>query len=116
MPYYALKILLSATVLVAISEIAKRSSALAALLASLPLTSLLAFVWMQAEGASPGAIAELSGQIFWLVLPSLVLFLLLPWLLRQGFGFWPALGLASAATVLAYGLMLLVLRRFGVAL
>lgn len=114
MLYYIVKILLSATVLVAISEIAKRSSALAALLASLPLTSLLAFVWMHAEGASPGAIAELSGQIFWLVLPSLLLFLLLPWLLRHGFGFWPALGLASAATVLAYGLMLLVLRRVGV--
>ena len=116
MPYYALKILLSATVLVAISEIARRSSALAALLASLPLTSLLAFMWMHAEGASPGAIAELSGQIFWLVLPSLLLFLLLPWLLRQGFGFWLALSLASAATVLAYGLMWLVLRRCGVAL
>ena len=116
MPYYALKILLSATVLVAISEIARRSSALAALLASLPLTSLLALVWMHAEGASPGAIAALSGQIFWLVLPSLALFLLLPWLLHQGFGFWLALSLASAATVLAYGLMWLVLRRCGVAL
>jgi hypothetical protein len=114
MPYYALKILLSATVLVAISEIAKRSSALAALLASLPLTSLLAFVWMQLEVSPPASIAELSGQIFWLVLPSLLLFVLLPWLLRHGFGFWAALGLASAATVLAYGLMLLVLRRFGV--
>lgn len=114
MPYYALKILLSATVLVAISEIAKRSSVLAALLASLPLTSLLAFVWMQLEGSPPAAIGELSGQIFWLVLPSLLLFVLLPWLLRHGFGFWPALGLASVATVLAYGLMLLVLRRVGV--
>ncbi|MEN9457016.1 MAG: hypothetical protein RL210_2535, partial [Pseudomonadota bacterium] len=51
-----------------------------------------------------------------LVLPSLLLFLLLPWLLRQGFGFWLALSLASAATVLAYGLMWLVLRRCGVAL
>ena len=58
----------------------------------------------------------MSGQIFWLVLPSLLLFLLLPWLLRQGFGFWLALSLASAATVLAYGLMWLVLRRCGVAL
>ena len=116
MLYYIVKILLSATVLVAISEIAKRSSALAALLASLPLMSLLAFMWMHAEGASPGTIAALSGQIFWLVLPSLLLFLLLPWLLRHGLGFWPALGLASVATVLAYGLMLLVLRRLGIAI
>ena len=47
---------------------------------------------------------------------GVLLFVLLPWLLRHGFGFWPALGLASVATVLAYGLMLLVLRRFPVAL
>ena len=85
--YYALKIGISALVIVAITEISKRSSGFAALLAALPLISLLAFVWLHIEGAEPLRIAELSSQIFWLVLPSLVLFLLLPLLLRQGFGF-----------------------------
>lgn len=88
MLYYALKIGISALVIVAIAEIAKRSSGFAALLASLPLTSLLAFVWLHIEGTESARIADLSGQIFWLVLPSLVLFLLLPLLLRQGLGFW----------------------------
>lgn len=115
MLYYAVKILLSATILVAISELAKRHSGLAALLASLPLTSLLAFVWLHVEGSQPAALAELSLQIFWLVLPSLALFVALAWLLRNGLGFWPALGLAALVTVGAYQLMLLALRRFGVA-
>ena len=118
MLYYAVKIALSALILVAVSEIAKRSSGAAALLASLPLTSLLAFVWLHAEGASNAAIGELSGQIFWLVLPSLVLFLVLPALLRQGLGFWPSLTLAALATVAtyfaAYFVLLPALRRIGV--
>jgi hypothetical protein len=116
MLYYALKVLLSAVLIVVISEIAKRSSGFAALVASLPLTSLLAFVWLHVEGAPASEIAGLSGQIFWLVLPSLVLFVLLPLLLRQGLGFWLSLGLASAATVVCYLAALPVLRKFGVQL
>jgi hypothetical protein len=81
--YYVMKLMISAG---AVSEIAKRHSGFAALVEALPLTSLLAFVWMQVEGASSQAVAELSTQIFWLVLPSLVLFLVLPPLLKQGFG------------------------------
>lgn len=116
MPYYVIKIAVSAVVIVAITEIAKRSSGFAALLAALPLISLLAFVWLHIEGAKPEFIAEHSGQIFWLVLPSLVLFLVLPLLLRQGLGFWLSLGLSVSATVACYFAMLPLLRRFGVQL
>ncbi|MDO8812790.1 MAG: DUF3147 family protein [Gallionella sp.] len=114
--YYALKIGISALAIVAITEIAKRSSGFAALLAALPLISLLAFVWLHIEGAEPLRIAELSSQIFWLVLPSLVLFLLLPLLLRQGFGFWLSLALSILATAACYFALLPLLRRFGVQL
>ena len=114
--YYALKIGISALVIVAITEIAKRSSGFAALLAALPLISLLAFVWLHIEGAELLRIAELSSQIFWLVLPSLVLFLLLPLLLRQGFGFWLSLALSILATAACYFALLPLLRRFGVQL
>lgn len=116
MLYYALKVAISAIVIVAITEIAKRSSGFAALLAALPLTSLLAFMWMHVEGVEPTRIAELSGQIFWLVLPSLLLFLLLPLLLKQGMGFWLSLALSVAATVGCYLALLPVLRKFGVQL
>jgi hypothetical protein len=114
--YYALKIGISALVIVAITEIAKRSSGFAALLAALPLTSLLAFMWLHIEGTEPLRIAELSSQIFWLVLPSLVLFLLLPLLLRQGFGFWLSLVLSISITAACYFAMLPLLRKFGVQL
>ncbi|WP_244430761.1 DUF3147 family protein [Methylocystis sp. ATCC 49242] len=116
MLYYATKAIVSALVIVAISEIAKRSTGFAALVASLPLTSLLAFVWLRIEGAPPEKIAELSGQIFWLIIPSLILFPLLPFLLRNGVGFWLSLGASIAATAGAYVLMLPLLRRMGVGL
>lgn len=114
--YYALKVAISALVIVAIAEIAKRSSGVAALIAALPLTSLLAFVWMYFEGAEPARIAELSGQIFWLVLPSLLLFLLLPLLIKHGVNFWWSLAISIAATAACYLVMLPLLRKFGVQL
>ncbi|UCV14317.1 DUF3147 family protein [Quatrionicoccus australiensis] len=116
MSYYATKIIVSALIIVAISEVAKRSSGFAALLASLPLTSLLAFVWLYVEGARPLEIAELSSQVFWLVIPSLLLFLLLPVLLKHGIDFWLSLGLSVTATTGCYLLLLPLLRRIGVGL
>lgn len=114
MLYYVLKVIISALLIVAISEIAKRSTGFAALIASLPITSLLAFVWLQAEGSTPERIAELSSQIFWLVLPSLVLFIALPLLLKQGLNFWLSLAISAAATAGCYLALLPLLRRVGV--
>lgn len=103
MSQYIVKVVVSALVIVAVSEIAKRSSFWGAVLASLPLTSLLAFVWLHVETGDAERIAALSLDIFWLVLPSLLLFLLLPLLLRAHWGFWPGLAVSCAATAAAYG-------------
>lgn len=116
MLYYAIKVIVSALIIVAISEIAKRSTGFAALVAALPLTSLLAFIWLHLESSPPERIAELSSQILWLVLPSLVLFILLPVLLRHGVSFWVSLGLSIAATAVSYIALLPLLRRMGVGL
>lgn len=110
MAYYVFKILLSALIIFAVSEIAKRSPLLAAVLASLPLTSLLAFTWIYLESGEVGKIAQLSTEIFWLVIPSLVLFLLLPLCIKLGLGFWLSLLIASAGTAVGYFGMLFVLR------
>jgi hypothetical protein len=75
MLYTAIKVLLTAVLVVAISEAAKRSTLLGGILASLPLTSLLAFIWLYGETGDTGKIASLSVSIFWYVLPSLVLFI-----------------------------------------
>ncbi len=113
---YALKILLSAAVLVAVSEVAKRSSFWAAALASLPLTSLLAFVWLYIDTGDVKQVMSLSNNIFWLVIPSLVLFIALPLLLRTGVNFWLSLSLASAATAISYFGMVKLLPLLGVKL
>ncbi|TFY97529.1 DUF3147 family protein [Ramlibacter rhizophilus] len=112
---YAVKIALTALLVVAVSEIAKRNTLWAAALAALPLTSVLAFVWMWVDGVEMERIASLSTSILWLVIPSLLLFVLLPLLLRAGWSFWSSLGLSCLATALAYGGVVLVLDRLGMA-
>jgi uncharacterized membrane protein (GlpM family) len=108
-----IKFAISALVVVAVSELAKRSSIWAALLASLPLTSLLAFVWLRIEGEPVERIATLAGDILWLVLPSLVLFIVFPLLLRNGVNFWISLALGCLGTTVAYAGTLALLRRAG---
>lgn len=110
--YLLPKVVLSALIIAAISEIAKRSTAMGALIASLPLTSVLAMVWLYQDTKDPARVAALSGEIFWLVLPSLLLFLVLPVLIRRGVSFYPALALASACTVVGYAVMSLTIQRF----
>lgn len=111
---FALKIALTVAVIVGVSEIARRSTFWAALLASLPLTSLLAFVWLYAETGDARAVAALSQGIFWLVLASLPLFLLLPAMLRAGWGFWPSLGAACLLTAGCYAALAWLLARTGI--
>jgi len=114
MVYYIIKLVLSAAIIVAVSELAKRQPAWAGSLASLPLVSLLAIIWLYIDTRSVAQVSALSLSIFWLVLPSLVFFLALPLLLRQGIGFTAAMLLAIVTMLAGYALMLAGLRQFGV--
>ncbi|HET7845328.1 MAG TPA: DUF3147 family protein [Xanthomonadales bacterium] len=102
MGQYILKVAITALLVVVVSEVAKRSTLLGAVLAALPVTSLLAFVWLWRDTHDTARIASLSWSILWLVVPSLLLFALLPLLLRAGVGFWTALLAACATTSVAY--------------
>ena len=102
MLYLIIKTLLTAVIIVAISEIGKRHTTFAALLAALPLTSLLAMIWLYADTRDTDRIADLSISIFWLVLPTLLFFIILPWLLRQQFNFWLSLGISSFVMIVFY--------------
>lgn len=110
------KVLLTSVLVVAIAEAGKRSSLLGAILASLPLTSLLAMIWLYIDTGDAEKVAGLATGIFWLVLPSLILFIALPLLLRRGVPFGASLAVASALTVAGYFAMLAVLRRLGIEL
>lgn len=113
---YVIKIALTSLLVVAVSEASKRNVVVGALLASLPLTSVLAMGWLYADTRDTEQVAQLATGIFWLVLPSLVLFIALPLLLRRGVAFVPSLGLSIAMTIAAYFAMLEILKRFGISL
>lgn len=115
MLYIAFKVLLTSLLVVAVSEAAKLSTFVGALLASLPLVSLLAMIWLYVDTGDAEKIAKLASGIFWLVLPSLVLFVALPLLIRKGVEFYPSLGISTGLTVAAYFLMVVMLRRAGIA-
>ncbi len=110
------KILITAILVVAISEIGKRSTLAGALLASIPLTSLLALVWLYRDTGDAMQAANLASGIFWLVLPSLLFFLVFPFGIKAGWGFWPAMAAGVACTALAYGGTLALDKGFGLKL
>ena len=112
MGYYIVKLVISATLIVLISEVSKRFTLLGGLLASLPIVSYLAMIWLYVDTRDSQKVADLSLSVFWLVLPSLSLFVVLPLLLKR-LPFVPSLGIATAIMFLCYSLMVLILRRFG---
>ena len=117
MQLYLLKILISATVFTLITELAKRNAPLAALITALPLTTLLVLFWRQhQEHATAGQIADYLSLTFWYVLPSLALFIAMPWLLRHGWTFYPSLLASAALTVALYAVEVRALRAFGITL
>ncbi|MGJ0495077.1 DUF3147 family protein [Aliarcobacter cryaerophilus] len=113
--YYALKVIISAIFIVVISELSKRSSFLGAILASIPLVSVMAFIWMYIDTKNIEEISKLSISIFWLVIPSLVLFIALPVLLKY-FNFYISLICAISLTIISYYLMIYLLEKFNISL
>jgi hypothetical protein len=116
MAYYIVKIITTTILIVAISEIAKRSSFMGAVLASIPLVSVLAMIWLYIDTKDISKVSSLSTSIFWLVIPSLVLFISLPILLRQGLNFYLSISISIVITITSYWLMIYVLNYFGVKL
>lgn len=108
------KLLISAAVIVLVNKIQLVNDRLSALLIALPLTSLLAMVWMWHAGQSPQRLANHAEGTFWFVLPTLPMFLILPWMWRHGWGFWSALAVNCLLTVGLFWLTVFVLRRCGI--
>lgn len=114
MAYYALKIAITTILIVIISEVAKRSTLIGAVLASVPLVSVLAMIWLYVETRDIQKINTLSTGIFWLVLPSLLLFITLPILLKLGINFYISLSVSIGITAICYWIMISVLQHFGI--
>jgi hypothetical protein len=115
MTWILTKYLLTAAIIVAVSEVAKRSDRLGGLLAALPLVTLLAMIWLYVEKQPEAKIANHAWYTFWYVVPTLPMFLAFPCLLAR-LGFWPAMLAAAVITLLCFGLTALLVRPFGIQL
>lgn len=109
----ALKGIIAGVLVVAATEASRRSTAAAAILVSLPLTSIIALAVLWVDTGDERQVMDLSWAILWIVLPSVVLFVALPLLMRAGVHFWMALPIACAIMAVAYWLYAQVLERVG---
>jgi len=116
MSYLIFKATLSGIIIALVSEIARRSPGFGALIASLPLISVLGMIWLWRDTQDTARMADHALATFWFVLPSLPMFLLIPALLHRGVSFWPALAIGCVTTVLLYLAMINLLRQFEVVL
>ena len=101
----AVKILVNVLLITGITELTKRSVIAAALIGALPIVTVLAMIWMHVEGQDGRKIAEYSMATFWLVLPTLPMFVIYPWLFSKGMSFWPALLISIAIMLALYGIL-----------
>lgn len=113
---FFIRALVSGLIIAAIVVIGRKAPALAALVASLPLISILGMIWLWRDTGNAKLIADHAEATFWYVLPSLPMFLAVPWLLRSGFNFWVALLAGIAMTFVLYLLTIGIAARFGVRL
>src|SRR6056297_265627 len=112
---YVIKIIISAILIVLISEISKRASFWGGLIASLPITSLLAIIWLFIDTGDSDKVSNLSLNIFWFVLPSLLFFLTLPFFITKlGWNVYFSIVVSSGITMFGYYLMAAVLSKFGI--
>lgn len=114
--WFVIKAIVSGIIIAAVSTLAKRQPALGALVASLPLISVLGMIWLWNEKPDAQNMAAHAEATFWYVLPSLPMFLVIPVLLRNGMSFWLALLLGCALTVILYLAMTWIGPRFGLKL
>ena len=116
MLYLILKAAISGVLVMVISEVARRSPGIGGLIASLPLVSVLAIIWLWRDTSDVERIAAHAESTFWFVLPSLPMFLIFPAMLRYGLGFWLSLIVCCLITMLLYSLTIWVLPKLGVSL
>jgi hypothetical protein len=114
MLYLIVKAGISGLLIAAVSEIGKRNPAMGAVVLSLPLISILSFIWVWKDTGDELRIASLAESTFWFILPTLPMFLILPTLMRHGIGFWATLGLSCAATVVLYFMTAWLVGKFGI--
>ena len=111
---FVIKIIVSALIIASVSELAKKFTPIAAILASLPLTLIIAKIWLYQDTSDVQKIIDLSQGIFWALLPSLLFFIVLPLLLKLHMQFGVAMFISSVVMFFGYVLYVMILNKFGV--
>ncbi len=107
------KYLITAGVVVLVSELAKRSDKLGGLIAALPMITVLTLIWLYIEKQPEAKIGNHAWYTFWYVIPTLPMFLIFPMLLSR-IGFWPTLLASVVITLICFAAFAFVMRQFGV--
>ena len=107
---FIIKVLITSILIVTISEVGKRNSVMAAIYASLPLTTLLAIVWLYLDTNNTQKVSALSWNVLIAVVPSYVFLISLPILIKYGFNFWISLSISIILTIIAYVIYVLILK------
>ena len=115
MAWIITKYLLTAGMVVFVSEVAKRSDRLGGFFGALPIMTILTLTWLYVENQSEEKIANYAYYSFWYVIPTLPMFILFPYLLPK-LGFWLTMGASVVVTVICFGLFALLMRSFGIQL
>lgn len=110
------KYAITALVIVLVSEVAKRSDRAGALIVSLPLVTVMVMIWLHLEKQPAAKIANHAYYTFWYVLPTMPMFLLMPWMMNRGVGFWPSLATGCGLTIVCFAVAAVTLKRFGIGL
>lgn len=116
MIYYVIKVVISSVLIVAISEVSKKSSLIGGILASVPLVSVLGMIWLYIDTHSADKVSQFSTSVFWLVIPSLSLFIVLPFFLKMKMNFYIALPISLVVMIIFYYLMIFILGKIGIEL
>ena len=114
--YLVIKLIFTSIIVLLVSEISKQNSFLGSILASIPLISVLAMIWLYIDTKDISKVIDLSRGIFWLVIPSLTLFIIFPILLKFGINFYVSLSISIGATFVSYYFIVMVLNEFGIKL
>ena len=109
-----IKLIISSGIIVLVSELAKKSTFVGGLVASIPLISVLAMIWLYIDTKDIENVINLSKSIMWMVVPSLALFITLPLLLKSGFNFYLSLCISIIITFFCYGLVIYTLGKIGI--
>ncbi len=112
MLFYVTKLIITASLIVLVTEVAKRSDKVGGLIAALPVTTLLIILWMHFEGQSDQKISNHMSYNLFFVIPTLPMFFLFPFVISR-FGFWGAFIVSVIITSLCVYLFNLISQHYG---